>query len=71
LTPVTHDPFSEITADDEATRERREANFAEARTEAARQQIMDALAAEEKQAAEQKRSAFRETAIGRLLGGSP
>ena len=32
---------------------------------------MDALAAEEKQAAEQKRSAFRETAIGRLLGGSP
>jgi hypothetical protein len=67
VTPIPHDPFADLAVEDEATRERRGADFAAARVELAEQQIRAALADEERQAAERKRSAFKTTGIGRLL----
>jgi hypothetical protein len=67
VTPVSHNPFGDLAVDDPATVEARETAF---RTERARREIMDALAAEQRQQAQardQAHTAFYTSPIGRLL----
>jgi hypothetical protein len=64
LKPVPHNPFLDVMPEDPAVAEERERFF---RTERAKQQIMDALAEDERQAEQAKAEALRKTPLARLM----